>query len=146
MANGAYDVMAFSTVDEQGRNFKAFEGLDKRWDKEAEYITFYPNVMFGVHKDHTFGIVLEPKSSSQTLEHIELYYASDEMQTDNWQDMRQTNAAFWKEVFSEDVGVVEAMQEGRKADGFDGGHFSPVMDESTHHFHRWVAGHFVEVG
>jgi hypothetical protein len=34
----------------------------------------------------------------------------------------------------------------RKADGFDGGHFSPVMYESTHHFHRWVAGHFVDDG
>jgi hypothetical protein len=37
---------------------------------------------------------------------------------------------------------VEAMHLGRMADGFDGGHFSPVMDESTHHFHRWIAGQF----
>jgi choline monooxygenase len=68
------------------------------------------------------------------------------MRSQEWQIMRETNAKFWKEVLTEDVGVVEAMQEGRKADGFDGGHFSPVMDESTHHFHRWVARHFVEVG
>jgi len=106
--------------DENGRNFSSFEGLSERWDKEAEYITFYPNVMFGVHKDHTFGIVLEPKSSSQTVEHIELYYASNDMRDEEWDSMRQTNAAFWKEVFMEDVGVVEAMQMGRKADGFDG--------------------------
>ncbi len=130
--------------DEEGRNFSTFDNLSERWDKEAEYITFYPNVMLGVHKDHTFGIVLEPKSPSQTLEHIEIYYTSDEMRSNEWQDMRETNAAFWKEVFAEDVGVVEAMQMGRNADGFDGGHFSPVMDESTHHFHRWVASHFMD--
>lgn len=59
------------------------------------------------------------------------------------QEQRQTNTTFWKEVFTEDVGVVEAMQEGRKADGFDGRYFSPVMDEATHHFHRLVAGHFL---
>ena len=41
--------------DENGRNFSAFEDLSERWDKEAEYITFYPNVMLGVHKDHTFS-------------------------------------------------------------------------------------------
>jgi hypothetical protein len=34
--------------------------------------------------------------------------------------------------------------DGRKADGFDGGHFSAVMDKATHHFYRWVAGLFVE--
>lgn len=60
------------------------------------------------------------------------------------QELRQKNTTFWKEVFTEDVGVMEAMQEGRKADGFDGGYFSPVMDEATHHFHRWVVGYFVE--
>ncbi|MEL7429080.1 MAG: aromatic ring-hydroxylating dioxygenase subunit alpha [Pseudomonadota bacterium] len=130
-------------VDDHGRNFAFFEGLSKRWDKEAEYISFYPNVLMGVHKDHTFAIILEPKTQERTVEHVELYYASPTMQDDEWSTMRVTNAAFWKGVFTEDVGVVEAMQDGRRADGFDGGHFSPVMDESTHHFHRWMAGQFL---
>ncbi len=130
-------------ADENGRNFASFAPISERWNKEAEYIVFYPNVMLGVHKDHTFSIILEPVSESQTLEHIELYYASNDMRDEDHAAMRQDLAAFWKEVFSEDVGVVEAMQDGRKADGFDGGHFSPVMDESTHHFHRWMAQHFI---
>ncbi len=129
--------------DENGRTFASFEGLSERWDTEAEYISFYPNVLMGVHKDHTFGIILEPKAENRTVEHIELYYASEEMRDNAWAEMRKGNAAFWKEVFTEDVGVVEAMQSGRHADGFDGGHFSPVMDEATHHFHQWMAGHFL---
>ena len=36
-------------------------------------------------------------------------------------------------------GVVEGMQKGRSAPGFDGGRFSPAMDGPTHAFHRWVA-------
>ena len=131
-------------ADENGRNFASFSGLSKRWDKEAEYLAFYPNVQIGVHKDHTFAIILEPKNVSKTLEHIEIYYASEEMRDDDWKAMRETNSAFWKSVFLEDVGVVEAMQDGRKADGFDGGHFSPVMDESTHHFHCWMANNFLK--
>ncbi|MEO0328843.1 MAG: aromatic ring-hydroxylating dioxygenase subunit alpha [Pseudomonadota bacterium] len=135
---------AFSEFsDDIGRNFSFFEGLSERWNKEAEYISFYPNVLMGVHKDHTFSIILEPKSAQRTVEHIELYYASQDMQNEDWEAMRGSLAKFWKEVFSEDVGVVEAMQDGRKADGFDGGHFSPVMDESTHHFHQWMASHFL---
>ena len=53
--------------------------------------------------------------------------------------MRMTNATMWQTVFAEDVGVVEGMQRGRKASGYDGGKFSAVMDTPTHHFHKWVA-------
>ena len=49
----------------------------------------------------------------------------------------------WKEVFEEDIFVVEGMQSGRAASRFDGGKFSPVMDEATHAFHRWVAERFL---
>jgi len=31
------------------------------------------------------------------------------------------------------------MYEGRKAIGYDGGKFSPVMEEPTYKFHYWVA-------
>jgi hypothetical protein len=43
-------------------------------------------------------------------------------------------------VFEEDIFVVEGMQAGRAAPGFDGGRFSPAMDGPTHMFHAWVAG------
>jgi hypothetical protein len=45
----------------------------------------------------------------------------------------------WKTVFEEDIFVVEGMQKGRYAKGFDGGRFSPIMDEPTHVFHDWYA-------
>ena len=53
--------------------------------------------------------------------------------------MRAINTEMWRRVFSEDIQVVEGMQLGRSAPGYDGGKFSAVMDESTHHFHKWVA-------
>ncbi|MEM7215650.1 MAG: aromatic ring-hydroxylating dioxygenase subunit alpha [Pseudomonadota bacterium] len=131
------------TADKDGRNFAFFDDLSPRWDSEAEYVAFYPNVQLGIHKDHAFALILEPKNEIETDEHIHIYYAKPEMMEDEWSHMRRDLASFWKEVFLEDIGVVEAMQEGRKADGFDGGHFSPVMDEATHHFHCWMAKHFL---
>ena len=53
--------------------------------------------------------------------------------------MRQTNAKMWKDIFVEDIEVVEGMQKGRHSPSYDGGKFSAVMDEATHHFHRWAA-------
>ncbi|MEO0637981.1 MAG: aromatic ring-hydroxylating dioxygenase subunit alpha, partial [Pseudomonadota bacterium] len=37
------------------------------------------------------------------------------------------------------VDVVEGMQRGRNAPGFDGGKFSPAMDGPTYSFHQWIS-------
>ena len=120
---------------EDGAVFPDFDGLSDKWDTAAEYITVFPNVLLGVHRDHTFAIVLVPEGPDRTVEHVHLYYASPE--TD--EGLRARNTAQWKEVFREDVFVVEGMQRGRHAVQFDGGRFSPAMDGPTHLFHDWVA-------
>jgi choline monooxygenase len=112
------------------------EPVGPKWDEGAEYVALYPNVLLGVHRDHAFAIVLEPVSHDRTREHIHLYYPTPTPT----KTLRARNAAQWKEVFMEDIGVVEGMQRGRFAAGFDGGRFSPAMDGPTHCFHAWVAG------
>ncbi len=122
-------------LGDQGQTFPDFTGLSEFWNEGAEYIALYPNVLLGAQRDHAFAIVLEPIATDQTAEHIHLYYA----RPDTDAAMRSANAALWKTVFEEDIGVVEGMQRGRAAPGFDGGRFSPAMDEPTHCFHDWVA-------
>ncbi len=119
--------------------FDDFKGLSARWDTGAEYIAIYPNVLFGVHRDHYHAIVLEPIGCDKTIEHIELYYATDPNTQPELQALRNANAAQWKAVFEEDIEVVEGMQRGRHGVLFDGGHFSPAMDGPTHNFHHWIA-------
>jgi len=82
-----------------------------------------------------FQGVLQPIAKDQTAEHIHLYYPTPDTDA----AMRVENATLWKGVFEEDIGVVEGMQKGRAAPGFDGGRFSPAMDGPTHCFHDWVA-------
>ncbi|MEP1443868.1 MAG: aromatic ring-hydroxylating dioxygenase subunit alpha [Hyphomicrobiales bacterium] len=119
--------------------FPDFKNLSEKWDTSAEYIAFFPNVLFGVHRDHAYAILLEPKAIDETVEHIELYYSQP--LDESFQPLLETNAAFWKSVFEEDIFVVEGMQKGRRGGLFDGGKFSPVMDTPTHIFHHWVASH-----
>lgn len=116
-----------------------FDDLSEQWNTGAEYIALYPNVLFGVHRDHSFAIILEPLDCVNTVEHIELYYATDADADDNRSVLRETNARLWKTVFEEDIDVVEGMQKGRRGILFDGGRFSPAMDAPTHNFHQWVA-------
>ena len=122
------------------RKFPDFPGLPEKWDTAAEYIAIYPNVLYGVHRDHVFAMVLEPVAHDRTIEHVEIYYAAEEAaRSDAFRDLREKNAAQWRAVFDEDVFVVEGMQRGRGAPGFSGGVFSPAMDGPTHCFHDWVA-------
>ena len=122
-------------TNENGETFPDFEEVGKKWNEQAEYIAAYPNVLLGVQRDHAFAIVLEPKATDRTVEHIHLYYSVP----DSDEGLRARNTQLWKTVFEEDIFVVEGMQKGRHATYFDGGRFSPVMDSPTHCFHHWVA-------
>lgn len=128
-----------ASFDPSGRVFPIHQGLSDKWDKGAEYCALFPNVLYGVHKDHSFAILLIPTGQNTTSERISIYYADQSALGDNFAEMRAKNTAMWKEVFTEDIGVVEGMQKGRMAPHYDGGKFSAMMDNPTHHFHKWVA-------
>ena len=122
-------------TDEKGQKFPDFKNLSRKWATGAEYIALYPNVLLGVHRDHAYAIILLPLSFSETIENVHIYYS----QPDANPSLKKKNKEQWKEIFEEDIFVVEGMQAGRFGIKFDGGRFSPKMDEPTHCFHDWVA-------
>ena len=123
----------------QGEMFADVGRLSEKWNTAAEYIALYPNVLLGVHRDHTFAIILEPVSTRETRERIAFFYTRECARDERFQALRQRNRDLWKTVFEEDIFVVEGMQAGRQGVLFDGGVFSPVMDSPSHNFHRWIA-------
>ena len=115
-------------------------------DKEhiAEYVALFPNVMLGIHKDHYYAYWLEPVNHKYTIEHMEIYYVGDKAaNSKKFKSIRKQNHKLWKGVQSEDVHIIEGMQEGRSSPSYNGGNFSPIMDNPTHHFHKWVATNIV---
>jgi choline monooxygenase len=127
------------TLTETGEELPNFPGLPTQFRGGSEYAALFPNVLLGVHQDHFMAVRLEPVAVDHTIEHLELYYVGDEALDDAYAQIRSANLRAWKQVFSEDVGVVERMQRGRASPAFDGGVFSPVMDVPTHCFHKWAA-------
>lgn len=122
-----------------GPNLPQFSGLPSRWDKAAEYVSLFPNVLLGIHRDHYYAIRLEPLGTDRTREHLEIYYIGEESDAPVFDEVKAANLKAWKTVFAEDVDVVQRMQLGRSSPGYDGGVFSPAMDGPTHCFHRWLA-------
>ena len=74
------------------------------------------------------------------------FFIKPEAVEESFAPLRAANTKQWKVVFEEDIFVVEGMQRGRSANGFDGGRFSPVMDGPTHNFHQWVASNLINNG
>lgn len=129
-----------------GNRLPAFAGLAAQWDEGAEYVALYPNLLLGAHKDHLFALRLDPLAADQTREHVAVWFADARALDEAHAPLRRRLAELWREVFEEDIGVVEGMQQGRHAAAFDGGVFSPVMDAATAAFHQWVQDRYRATG
>ncbi len=124
---------------EDGAGLPSHPGLSDYWQHGAEYVSLFPNLLLGIHRDHFFAIRLEPQGPARTVEHLHFYYLGEGAGSERFAALRAANARIWRQVFIEDVGVVEGMQRGRASPAFDGGLFSPVMDGANHCFHLWAA-------
>ncbi len=121
-----------------GERFLSFGNWSKDKHAHAEYVALFPNVWIGLHVDHLYTVILSPVAMDRTVESFQFYYLGDAA-GERFANKRATSLAAWHEVFAEDIGVVEGMQLGRRSPAYQGGVFSPVMDQPTHHFHQWVA-------
>ena len=126
------------------KSFSIFSGWEKSKLKNAEYIALFPNVMIGLHVDHFYVFWLEPISVSKTKEHMQMYYVDNESANgDELKELRKENSRFWKNVMTEDINAIEGMQKGRSSPIYNGGNFSPIMDQPTYQFHKWVANNLI---
>ena len=76
---------------------------------------------------------------------MEIYYVGEEAAlSDKYKSLRERNFKQWHAIQSEDIMIIEGLQEGRKSPVYNGGNFSPVLDNPTHHFNKWVATSLVE--
>jgi choline monooxygenase len=125
--------------ERDGAPLPKFPNLPPEWDKRAEYLALYPNVMLGIHADHFYAVRVLPDGPDKALETFDIYYVGDEPTGAGFGNVRASVRETWREVFLEDVGVVEGMQAGRASPGFDGGVFTPVLEGPSHCFHRWNA-------
>ena len=126
------------------KKFPCFPNWPKNKEHIAEYVALFPNVMLGIHKDHYYAYWLEPINHEYTIEHMELYYVGEEAaNSKKFKSLRKQNHKLWEDIQKEDVDIIQRMQIGRNSPVYNGGNFSPIMDNPTHHFHKWVANNLI---
>ena len=54
-------------LDSDGNRFHQLPNLDAKWDMGGEYLSIYPNLLYGVHKDHNVAVLVLPQSVDSSL-------------------------------------------------------------------------------
>ena len=92
-----------------------------------------------MQSDHFFTMTILPIDETTSLERVQLMFLGEVATDAKYAEHRKSMIESWREVFSEDIFAVEGMQAGRQSPAYQGGVFSPVMDQHTLHFHQWIA-------
>ena len=101
---------------EGGKIFPNFPNWPSDKEEIAEYVALFPNVMLGIHKDHYYVYWLEPVSYNYTKEHMDIYYVGERAaKSDEYMSLRKQNYEQWHSIQSEDLRIIEGMQDGRQS-------------------------------
>ncbi|MGF1536929.1 MAG: aromatic ring-hydroxylating dioxygenase subunit alpha [Elainellaceae cyanobacterium] len=124
----------------EGRSLPQFPGL-AALNKQtiAEYITVFPNLMLGVHPDYFLVFLANPLSHDRTAERMVFYFVGDAAMAPENEALRHLPIDLWKLTNDEDIEMIERMQAGRRSPSFDGGCFSPALEQPVYRFQQKVA-------
>ncbi|MEO0988888.1 MAG: aromatic ring-hydroxylating dioxygenase subunit alpha [Cyanobacteria bacterium J06639_14] len=124
----------------EGRSLPTFPNLETTGKQTiAEYITVFPNLMLGVHPDYFLVFTVDPISPDQSAERLVFYFIGDEAMTAENRVLRDLAIDLWKVTNDEDIEMIERLQIGRKSPSFDGGCFSPALEQTVYRFQQKVA-------
>ena len=105
----------------------------------AEYITVFPNLMLGIHPDYFLVFLVNPITPDKSAERMVFYFVGDEAMVPEHQTLRHLPIDLWQTTNDEDITMIERMQLGRKSSGFDGGCFSPELEQTVYRFQQEIA-------
>jgi choline monooxygenase len=118
-----------------GRGLPSIPGYPTQLAGQGEYPVLFPNLMLGAQETEFFAISCEPVSPTLTRERFYLFFADEAMDA-AYAETRSAALNRWFEVNSEDIGVVEAMQDGRRSTARAGDLFAPELEACVHTFQR----------
>lgn len=80
----------------------------------------------------------KPLSHDKTQVKLHIYVAGGAASDPKYSEVLDQRAAYYTDLNGEDDEVCRLMQTGRRADGYDGGRFSPYWDKGTLHLAKLV--------
>ena len=123
----------------RGSGLPHFPGLNDELSMRGIWFSVFPSFGLEIYPDHIALFHVNPIAPGRTIERIEIYLIGDAATAGQYKSGRDAVLDMWQALNDEDIGLLEALQQGRSAPSYDGGLLSPYWDEATRHFSRMVA-------
>ena len=122
-----------------------FPTLRARHTEMAYHVAIFPNTFFSLYPDAIFRVILSPTSAGRTVEYATYMTSSEAIErTPDSKAILDDMYAFWDQINTEDIGIVERVQEGTAAQVYTGGRFSFRFEEPVHRFQNMVVDKMVD--
>jgi choline monooxygenase len=132
--------LMYKSGEIEGRSLPPFPNLAERHQETvAEYVTVFPNLMLGVHPDYFLVFSVNPLGVAQTRERMTFHFIGDAAMTPENEALRHLPIDLWHDTNEEDIEMIERLQVGRYSPRFDGGCFSPELEQAVYRFQQMVA-------
>ena len=126
-------------VDSVWLNLPTVQGLDKQHLKVAYHICIFPNVTITILPNHAFCMITDPIRANQTKERTFLLTPPGTLAKKSDIKMFLELVKFWDIINTQDMSIVERVQEGLSNTAFTGGPMSLKFEEPLHRYQNWVA-------
>ena len=126
-------------MDSVWMNLPAAQGLDKQHLEAAYHICIFPNVTITILPNHAFCMITDPIRANQTRERTFLLTPPGTLHNESQTSTFLELVKFWDMINTQDLGIVERVQEGLSNTAFTGGRMSLKFEEPLHRYQNWVA-------
>ena len=139
MYSGSLTTPVSREINSVWLNLPAVNGLDKIQRKTAYHIWIFPNVAFTLLPNHAFCMITDPIRYNKTIERTFLLTPSGSLNNENNAKMFSELITFWDLINTQDLKIVERVQDGLKNPAFSSGKLSFEFEEPLHRFQNWIA-------
>ena len=126
-------------VDSVWLNLPAAHGLDKEHLEAAYHICIFPNVTITILPNHAFCMITDPIRVNQTRGRTFLLAPPGTLYNESHNSMILELVKFWDTINTQDLGIVERVQQGLSNTAFTGGRMCLKFEEPLHRYQNWVA-------
>ena len=126
-------------VDSVWLNLPAVQGLDKQHLEVAYHICIFPNVTITILANHSFCMITDPIRANKTRERTFILTPPRKLEKKSHTNMFLELVKFWETINTQDLKIVEMVQEGLSNTAFRGGRMSLKFEEPLHRYQNWVA-------
>ena len=139
MYSGSLTTPVSREINSVWLNLPAVNELDKIQKKTAYHIWIFPNVAFTLLPNHAFCMITDPIGYNKTIERTFLLTPSGSLNNENNVKMFSELITFWDLINTQDLKIIERVQDGLKNPAFSSGKLSFEFEEPLHRFQNWIA-------